>query len=59
MVDYRRRRAVKSQLFKRILEDVDRSDGQVALASATFHLVEAPTFDVRLQGPNGLPAGKP
>jgi small-conductance mechanosensitive channel len=48
VVDYKRRRAVKDELFLRILEELDQTDGRVAIASATFHLVETPVLDVRL-----------
>lgn len=45
---FRARRITKDALFERLLIQVDASDGKVMLASATFHLVEAPTFNVRL-----------
>ncbi len=48
VVDFKRRRSVKDQLFTRILEEIDKTEGHVAMASATFHLVETPVFDVRL-----------
>lgn len=48
VVDYKRRRVTKDLLFTRILEDLERTNGRVALASATFHLVEAPEFTVKL-----------
>jgi hypothetical protein len=32
----------------RILEELDKTDGRVAIASATFHLVQTPVLDVRL-----------
>lgn len=51
VVDYRRRRIMKDQLFNRILDDIDASGGRVALASATFHLVEAPPIRVQLDPP--------
>ena len=50
VVDYKRRRATKDQLFSRILDEIDKTDGRVALASATFQIVETPVLDVRLQG---------
>ncbi len=46
VVDYRRRRTVKSELFTRILEEVDRSGGKIRLASATFELVNVPNIDI-------------
>ncbi len=48
VVDYKKRRTTKDQLFTRILDEVEKTNGRVALASATFHLVEAPVIDVRL-----------
>jgi Mechanosensitive ion channel len=51
VVHYQRRRLTKDELFTRILADVDATQGAVGLASATFHLVETPVFDVRLRGP--------
>lgn len=52
VVDYKRRRAVKSLLFQRILETVDASQGRIGIASATFHLVEAPPLNVVMQRRN-------
>lgn len=51
VVNYKRRRTTKHHLFNRILDDVDASQGRVALASATFHLVEAPPIRVQLDPP--------
>ena len=52
VVDYKKRRITKDQLFTRILEEVDLTNGRVALASATFHLVEAPEIKVQLVEPS-------
>ncbi len=49
IVDYKSRRGTKDQLFTRILEAVDASGGKMGMASATFHLVEAPTIQVQLK----------
>jgi len=49
IVDYRRRRGVRDVLFNRILDAFDASNGRVAMASATFQLVDAPTINVRLE----------
>lgn len=46
IVDYRRRRTVKDQLFTRILEEVDTSGDRIRLASATFELVNLPKLDL-------------
>jgi small-conductance mechanosensitive channel len=48
VVDFKKRRSTKDLLFTCILDGVAASDGRVSMASATFHLVEAPVFDVRL-----------
>jgi len=50
VVDYRRRRWMKDHLFTRILEEVDKSEGNIQLASATFELVSGSALDVRLAG---------
>ncbi|MFO0673755.1 MAG: mechanosensitive ion channel [Polyangiaceae bacterium] len=46
VVDYRGRRAVKDRLFTRILEEVDKSENRIRIASATFELVNLPRLDV-------------
>lgn len=48
VVDYKYRRAKKDELFTRILDEYLDTNGQVEYASATFHLVQAPVFNVRL-----------
>lgn len=50
-VDYKRRRITKDVLFTRVLEETDKTQGRVALASATFHLVEAPELTVKMVAP--------
>ena len=49
VVDYKARRTIKDQLFTRILTEIDATGGRVGMASATFHLVEAPTLQVQLK----------
>ncbi len=49
VVDYKARRTTKDKLFNSILNEVELHKEKVALASATFHLVETPTIDVRLR----------
>lgn len=53
VVDYRRRRTVKDQLFTRILEEVDGSKDRIRLASATFELVNIPKLDVAFANGEG------
>ncbi len=55
VTDFKKRRITKDILFTRILEEVDKSEGRIAMASATFHLVEAPVFNVRLADNQNLP----
>ena len=53
VVDYKSRRSCKNRLFQNILDKVEATNGKVGFASATFHLVEAPTFTVQLQSVTG------
>ncbi|NJL70484.1 MAG: mechanosensitive ion channel [Candidatus Competibacteraceae bacterium] len=48
VVEIKRRRLTKDTLFRHILDEVNKTDGTVQFASATFHLVETPVIDVRL-----------
>ncbi len=48
VVDYRKRRRTKDQLFERILDEFDSSEGRVAFASTTVQLVDLPPLDIRL-----------
>ena len=50
VTDYRRRRRTKDELFRRIMDEIDASNGRVDIASTTIHLVETPTLDVHLGG---------
>jgi hypothetical protein len=51
VVDYKRRRSTKDRLFTQILDEIDRSNGKIEIASGTYDLVGAPTFDVRVTNP--------
>ncbi len=48
VVDYKRRRIIKDLLFKKIMEQLDSTDGLVAIASATVHIVQTPALEVRI-----------
>lgn len=48
VTDFKRRRSTKDILFTGIMEAFDATNGKVSLASATFHLVDAPVFNVRM-----------
>jgi small-conductance mechanosensitive channel len=56
IVDYRRRRATKHEIFVRILEEVDKSAGRVGIATAGFELLSAPSLDVKLGEQPAKPA---
>ncbi len=47
VVDYKRRRFTRDRLFSRILDEIDATQGRVALASATFEVVGLPKVEVR------------
>ena len=53
IVDYRKRRFVKDRLFTRILEEVDKSNNKIRLASATFELVNIPRLNVQFADGKG------
>ncbi|MGD2124650.1 MAG: mechanosensitive ion channel family protein [Desulfobacteraceae bacterium] len=50
VVDYKERRLKKDRIFNRLLEEFDKTDGRVTIASTStdIHLVETPAMDVRL-----------
>lgn len=48
VVNFKRRRTTKTELFSKILKMADATNGEVRFASATFHLVEAPEFKVKI-----------
>lgn len=49
VVTYDKRRGTKTALFTKILNEVDATKGEIKFASATFHLVEAPDFNVNIR----------
>jgi small-conductance mechanosensitive channel len=53
IVDYRRRRVVRDRLFTRILEEVDKSQDRIRMASATFEITNLPRLDVDVPGGKG------
>lgn len=48
VVDHKKRRTKKTELFTQILKEIDATNGEVKFASATFHLVEAPELKVKV-----------
>jgi len=53
IVDYRKRRFVKDRPFSRMLEEVDKSNNRIRLASATFELTNMPRLDVQFSSGKG------
>jgi len=50
IVDYKKRRLTKDRLYTRILEEIDKSQGRIRLASATFELVPGSTLELQWSG---------
>jgi small-conductance mechanosensitive channel len=48
VVDFRKRRRTKDQIYERLLDEFDRSEGWVSIASTTVQLVDPPLLDIRL-----------
>jgi small-conductance mechanosensitive channel len=48
VVSYKKRRVTKSELFSKILKEIEATNGEIKFASATFQLVEAPEFNVKI-----------
>lgn len=48
VVDYKLRRATKTELFTKILRAIEATNGEVKFASATFQLVEGPELKLRM-----------
>ncbi|MEP1033547.1 mechanosensitive ion channel domain-containing protein [Ekhidna sp.] len=49
IVDFKRRRMVKNEIFKEILRSIESSKGKAELASATFDLVSVPDLNVTVK----------
>ncbi len=49
VVDYKLRRNTKDRLFSQVLDEIDRTQGRVAIASQTVQLVELPALNVHLR----------
>jgi small-conductance mechanosensitive channel len=49
VVSYKKRRATKTELFTRILKEIEATNGEIKFASATFQLVGTPDFNVNLK----------
>ena len=49
VVSYKKRRVTKTELFSRILKEIETTNGEIKIASATFRIAEAPEFNVKLR----------
>lgn len=50
VVNYKKRRITKTELFTRILKNAEATNGQIKFASATFQLVDPPEFKIKISG---------
>ena len=50
VVDHKKRRTTKDLLFSRILEELEKTEGRLAIASTTVQIVGTPPFNVRITG---------
>jgi len=48
VVDYKKRRSTMDLIFRRILDEVDKTDGKVQLSSSTSEIVELPELSIKL-----------
>lgn len=49
VVGYKKRRTMKTALFSKILTQIEATNGEVKMASATFQLVQAPDFNINIK----------
>ena len=55
IVDYKARRGTKDQLFENILNQIEKCNGQVKVASTTVQLVDPPVFKLDIHDQKGKP----
>ena len=48
IVDCKQRRFMKGRIFSRIIEDIGKTDGRMAVTSTTFQLVGVLPVDLRI-----------
>lgn len=49
VVDYRTRRMTRHKIFKRILDEIDKTNGRVEIASGTYAIVQAPPLEISIR----------
>jgi small-conductance mechanosensitive channel len=47
VVNYKKRRITKTEIFTKILSEIEKTNGEIKFASATFQLVEAPDLRIK------------
>ena len=55
-IDDKKRRTTKDQVFTKILEEIDKTNGRIPIASTTLHIVDAPVLDVRVTDRTNKPS---
>ena len=53
IVDYKVRRLIKHQLYWRILEEIDNSEGKIQIASTTLQLIDTQPIEVQIKETDG------
>jgi len=56
IVEVRKRRMTKDELFRGILHEFDKTEGHVALASATFQITDIPALDIHIKQAKAEPS---
>jgi small-conductance mechanosensitive channel len=59
VVDFKKRRGTKDQLFTQLLDEFVKTNGRVAIASTTIQLVELPPLNVNLKADGLSPSRLP
>lgn len=59
VVDVKKRRLIKDQIYTRILEEFERFSPRVSLSSTTMEVVALPPLEVRLNNPYSGPPAEP
>lgn len=57
--DYKRRRVTQDRIFRRILEEVEKTNGRVEIASGTYAVVQMPRLQMSLEPESGAAVREP
>lgn len=47
VIDYKSRRSTKDKIFTRLLEEIEKTNGRISLASATFEITGIPKIELK------------